>query len=92
MQNDGVAVPARATRATPRAAARLGHAASIANAPPFNAYKAWEETRDENGVLWDALARSLYLIGSMADRLERQGEDVTTHRAFIRNTRSRVLG
>jgi hypothetical protein len=57
----------------------------------FNSYRAWEEVREENRVLWDALSRSLILIDSMADRLERRGEDVSTHRNFTRSIRARVL-
>lgn len=59
---------------------------------PFNAYAAYEAARDENRNLWAALIRSLALIDSNADRLERRGEDVAHLRTFSRNTRARVLG
>jgi hypothetical protein len=59
---------------------------------PFNALAAYQEARDENRTLWDALTRSLALIDSNADRLERRGEDVAHLRAFSRNIRARVLG
>lgn len=59
------------------------------NAPAkvFNAYSAWERECARNDKLWDALQRSLMLLGMECNRRKLRGEDVSAIEAFIARTK-----
>lgn len=54
---------------------------------PFNAYSAYLAAEDRNAKLWDALQRSLMLLGMECDRRKLRGEDVSAIEGFIARTK-----
>ena len=53
----------------------------------FNAYSAYLASEDRNAKLWDALQRSLMLLGMECDRRKGLGEDVSAIEEFIARTK-----
>jgi hypothetical protein len=90
MNAQSVAMPsARATRASHRARAGLGHTAGIAIAGEYpNFFASWQRECAENDRLRKLLDRSLALLEMETHRRECAGEDVAHIRAFIGEARA----